>query len=229
MAYFFYMRISTKEERGIQRFTRQESALKKYAEGNSLQFDEHNIYKEDRSGKNFDDRTEWKKLEAAARQGDTIIFKDISRFTRESENGYRKYMEMYNKGIRLIFLDNQTVCTDYIRQLLDVAERQNLIAKISLENTVKLLIYVELDRVEQERLTLSKRITDGIAASEKKSGRKFGKVDKLTPELEQDIQLYLTDRNIRQITLIKKHGICRNTFKKYVKQLGEHTPAKRID
>lgn len=225
MAYFFYMRISTKEERGIQRFTRQEAALKRYAEENSLLFDEHNIYKEDRSGKNFEDRAEWAKLEAAAREGDTVVFKDISRFTRESENGYRKYMELFSRGVRLVFIDNRTVCTDYIRQLLDVAEKQNLIAKISLENTVKLLIYVELDRVEQERLTLSKRVTDGIAASGKKSGRKFGKVDKLTPELEQDIRLYLADRSVRQVTLMKKHGICRNTFKKYAKRLSQDATA----
>ena len=216
MATYFYMRISTQEERGLQKFSRQESALHKYAEANGLQFDEHNIYKEDRSGKNFDERDEWKKLESILHSTDTIVFKDISRFTREAENGYRKYMELYDKGIRLTFLDNQTVCTDYIRQLLDVAEKQNLIAKISLENTVKLLLYVELDRVEQERITLQKRIKDGIAASEKTSGRVKGTFDKLTPELETDLQLYLNDRTILQIDVMKKHGISRNTLKKYL-------------
>ena len=57
------MRISTQEDRGLQKFSRQESALKKYAETNGLQYDEHNVYKEDRSGKNFSDRQEWNKLE----------------------------------------------------------------------------------------------------------------------------------------------------------------------
>ncbi|MCR5726909.1 MAG: recombinase family protein [Lachnospiraceae bacterium] len=216
MAIYFYMRISTQEERGLQKFSRQENALRKYAETNGLQFDEHNIYKEDRSGKNFNDREEWHKLEDILHSDDMIVFKDISRFTREAENGYQKYMTLYDKGVHLLFLDNQTVCTDYIHQLLDVAEKQNLIAKISLENTVKLLLYVELDRVEQERLTLQKRIKDGIAASEKSSGRKKGHFDKLTPELEIDLQLYLNDRTILQIDVMKKHGISRNTFKKYL-------------
>lgn len=216
MATYFYMRISTQEERGLQKFSRQESSMRKYAEANGLQFDEHNIYKEDRSGKNFDEREEWNKLEKILHGGDTVVFKDISRFTREAENGYKKYMELYDKEIRLTFLDNQTVCTDYIHQLLDVAERQNLIAKISLENTVKLLLYVELDRVEQERITLQKRIKDGIAASEKPSGRIKGTFDKLTPELETDLQLYLNDRTILQIDVMKKHGISRNTLKKYL-------------
>ena len=219
MATYFYMRISTQEERGLQKFSRQENALRKYAETNVLQFDEHNIYKEDRSGKNFEERHEWKKLEGMLHPADTIIFKDISRFTREAENGYRKYMELYDKGIRLIFLDNQTVCTDYIRQLLDVAEKQNLIAKISLENTVKLLLYVELDRVEQERITLQKRIKDGIAASGKTPGREKGKLDKLTSELEQEILRYNSDRSIKQATIMKKYKISRNTLKKYAEIL----------
>ena len=216
MATYFYMRISTQEDRGIQKFSRQESALRKYAEDNKLQFDEHNIYQEDRSGKNFEDRQEWNNLEKNLHPGDTIVFKDISRFTREAENGYQKYMKLYNDGIRLVFLDNQTICTDYIRKLLDTASEQPLIAKITLENTVKLLLYVELDRVEQERITLQNRIKDGIAASEKRSGRPKGKLDKLTPELEADILLYLKDRTILQITLQKKHRISHNTLKKYI-------------
>ena len=215
MSVFFYMRISTKEERGLQKFIRQESALKKYAETYGLQYDEHNVYQEDRSGMNFTDRHEWNKLEKNLHAEDTIIFKDISRFTREAEKGYMKYMELLNRGINLIFIDNQTVCTDYIKQLLDVAKKQNLVAKISLENTVKLLLYVELDRVEQERRTLQKRICDGIAASKKKSGRQNGKLDKLTPDLEKDIELYLRDRSIMQVTIMNKHGISRNTLKKY--------------
>ncbi len=215
MATYFYMRISTQEDRGLQKFNRQEKALKKYAEANGILYDEHNVYQEDRSGKNFSDRVEWQKLENNLHEGDTIILKDISRFTREAENGYQKYMQLMNDGINLVFLDNQTICTDYIQQLLDVAEKQNLIARISLENTVKLLLYVELDRVEQERLILQKRIKDGIAASEKKSGRKKGQVDKMTPELEADLIMYLNDRRIMQIDIMKKHHISRNTLKKY--------------
>ena len=219
MAIYFYMRISTAEERGLQKFNRQESALKKYAETNGILYDEHNVYKEDKSGKNFTDRLEWKKLENNLHKDDTVIFKDISRFTREAENGYQKYMQLMNMGVNLVFLDNQTICTEYIKQLLDVAEKQNLIAKISLENTVKLLLYVELDRVEQERLILQKRIKDGIAASDKKSGRKKGKVDKMTAELETDIDIYLKDRSVHQVELMRKHNISRNTLKKYAEIL----------
>ena len=75
---------------------------------------------------------------------------------------------------------------------------------------------MELDRAEQERLTLSKRTRDGLATSPNKSGRKTGQVDKLTSELREDIIKYLHDRSITQTALIKKHKICRNTLCKYI-------------
>lgn len=212
--YFSYKRISTKEERGLQKFNRQSKAIERYAEENEIEFIAE--FEEDESGKDFDNRKEWQKLEKLLQSGDTIVFKDISRFTRETENGYKKYMELMEKGVNLIFLDNKTVCTEYIKQLLNVAEQQNLIAKISLENTIKLLLYVELDRAEQERIILINRIKNGIAASGKKQGRKEGVPIKLTEELTADIKEYLKDRNITMAALMKKHNISRNTIMKYI-------------
>lgn len=131
-------------------------------------------------------------------------------------------MELLNKGVELVFLDNQTVSTSYIKQLLNVAEKQNLVARTSLKNTVELLLIVELDRAEQERKTTVKRIKDGIEASSKKSGRPEGKLDKMTPELEVDIKSYLADQSIKQVDLMKKHDISRNTLKKYVEHVKEN-------
>lgn len=212
--YYSYARISTKQERGLQTYNRQEAALDKYAKTHNIEYLLQ--FREDESAKDFTGRKEWNRLERLLQPGDTVVFKDISRFTREAENGYQKYMGLLSKGVDLIFIDNQAVSTPYIKKLLNVAEQQNLVAKTSLESTVKLLLIVELDRVEQERLIFIKRVKDGIAASEKASGRKQGQLDKMTRELEEDIRQYLADRSIRQIDLIKKHHISRNTLKKYI-------------
>lgn len=149
MAYFSYMRISTKEERQKQKYARQQKALEQYAKENNIIYSVS--YMEDESGKSFENRKEWQKLEALAREGDTIVFKDISRFTREALNGYDKYMSLMKKGIELVFIDNPTVSTAYIKELLHVAEQQDLVAQVSLESTVKLLLIVELNRAEQEK------------------------------------------------------------------------------
>lgn len=219
MAYLSYMRISTKEERQKQKFNRQEKALAQYAKENDIVFAVE--YREDESGKSFDNRKEWMKLESLVREGDTIVFKDISRFTREALNGYDKYMELMRKGIELVFIDNPTVSTAYIKELLHVAEQQDLVSQVSLESTIKLLLIVELNRVEQERLILSKRTKDGLSSSEKKPGRTIGKLDKMSEELREDILKFLSQnvgsKTITIAELLKKHNITRNTFVKYAK------------
>lgn len=216
---YAYMRISTSEERAKQKYNRQKNALAKYANDNNIEYVFQ--FREDVSGKSFKNRAEWQRLEKIVQPNDTIVFKDISRFTREAEAGYTKYMELMQKGVNLVFIDNPTVSTNYIKELLHVAEQQDLVAKTSLESTVKLLLIVELNRVEQERLIISKRTKDGMAASPNKAGRKPGQIDKMTDELQADIALYLADRSIKASDLMKKHDISRNTFKKYVKIVEE--------
>lgn len=212
---YFYMRISTKESTDKQSFNRQYKSLETYAKDNNIKFSDRYIYKDDVTGATFD-RVEWLELESNLKKGDTIVFKEISRFTRQAEQGYIKYMELMDKGINLIFLDNPTVSTDYIKNLMNVANSQNLVTKTALESTIKLLLIVELDRVQQEREIIAKRIKQGIKASDKKQGRKPGQLDKITEELKSDIKLFLQDRSIKQVDLMKKHNISRNTLKKYI-------------
>lgn len=63
----------------------------------------------------------------------------------------------------------------------------------------------------------SERIKAGIMASNKKSGCKTGSLDKMSDELRSDIEVFLKDRSIKQIDLMRKHNISRNTLKKYIK------------
>ena len=37
--------------------------------------------------------------------------KDITRFSREYEKGFQKYMELLDKNINLVFIDNPTIST----------------------------------------------------------------------------------------------------------------------
>ena len=215
--YYSYMRISTDTER--QNFARQEKALKKYAEEQSIEYLIE--FAEEKSAKNFTDRKQFNKLDKLLQSGDTVVFKDLSRFTREAENGYIKYMEWLARGVNIVFLDNPTISSDYIRQMMNTAESQDLVTKTAMEGIIKLLLIVELDRAEQQRRYISKAIKDGIAASDKGSGRKKGSLDKMTDELRHDLELYMHDRTITQKAVMEKHGISRNTLKKYVERLAE--------
>ena len=212
---YFYMRISTKENTDKQSYNRQYKSLCAYAKDNNLRFSDRYIYRDDTTGATFN-RTEWIELESNLKSGDTIVFKEISRFTRQAEQGYVKYMKLMQNNINLVFLDNPTVSTDYIKNLTNIANTQNLVTKTALENTIKLLLIVELDRVQQEREIIVKRIKQGIKASNKRQGRKVGQLDKITDELKADINLFLQDRNIKQVDLMRRHNISRNTLKKYI-------------
>ena len=90
---------------------------------------------------------------------------------------------------------------------------------MTLEVVIRLLLVTKLDRAEKEREITVKRIKDGIKASSKKSGRKEGQLDKMTPELEADIRKFLIDRSIKQIDLMNKYNISRNTLKKYIEYI----------
>lgn len=215
--YYSYMRISTDSEK--QNFGRQEKALARYAKENDIEYLIE--FREEKSAKNFIDRPQFKKLDKLLQSDDTVVFKELSRFTREAENGYRKYMEWLERGITVVFIDNPVISSDYIRKLTDTAQAQDIVTRTAMEGVIKLLIIVELDRAEQQRLYISKAITDGIRASSKRSGRKPGQLDKLSPELKSDIELYLSDRSIRQVELLNKYNISRNTLKKYIGRIQE--------
>ena len=210
--FYSYMRISTDTEK--QNFNRQKKSLSRYAKDHDIEYLVE--FSEEKSAKNFTERVQFKKLDKILQKDDTVVFKDISRFTREAENGYKKYMEWLERGINVVFIDNPTVSSEYIKQMMVVAQSQDLVTRTAMEGVIKLLLIVELDRAEQQRLYISKAIKDGIAASSKRSGRKQGQFDKLTLELKEDIQRYLHDRSIKQIDLMKKYDISRNTLKKYI-------------
>lgn len=213
---FAYMRISTKEERNKQKFSRQEKSIEKWEESNNIEC--LMKFKDDCSGKDFD-RPEWQRLMKIIQDGDTIIFKDISRFTRNAEQGFKIFSELRNRNINLIFIDNPTVSTDYINKLSSTAAEQDLVTRVALESIIKLLLIVELDRVQKEREIFIQRVKDGIDASPKTSGRKPNTMEKLSEELKIDIIKLINDRSIKYVTVMKKHNISRNTLKKYIKNV----------
>lgn len=210
--YYSYKRISTDTER--QNFNRQIKSLERYAKDHDIEY--LIDFTEEKSAKNFTERPQFRKLDKLLQAGDTVVFKDLYRFTSESENGYKKYMEWLDRGINMVFLDNPTVSSDYIRQMMTTAEQQDIVTKTAMESIIKLLIIVELDRGEKQRLYISQSIKDGIAASNKRSGRKPGQLDKMSDALREDILKYLSDRSIKQVDLMRKYNISRNTLKKYI-------------
>ena len=63
---------------------------------------------------------------------------------------YQKYLDLIGKGITLVFIDNPTVCNDYITKLINTADQQNIVTRTAMERIVKLMLIVEPYRAEQD-------------------------------------------------------------------------------
>lgn len=74
------------------------------------------IYQEKFSGRKIDNRQEFKKLLARVKKGDTIVFDSVSRMSRNAQEGFKLYKELFSKGISLVFLNESYINTFVYQQ-----------------------------------------------------------------------------------------------------------------
>ena len=139
-------------------------------------------------------RPQWQKLLKIIKSGDTIIFDSVSRMSRNATEGFNAYMDLYNKGINLIFLKEQTVNTDSFKSVLG-NERLNFEIQTNDNDTNELVngimsqvaiyitklaqkqIVLAFEQAQKEVDDLSQRTKEGLreaAAQGRKGGRKDG-------------------------------------------------------
>ena len=68
------------------------------------------IIQEMYSGKSIA-RPEFEKLLKTLKEGDTVIFDSVSRMSRNAEEGFELYRELYNRGVSLKFLKERHIDT----------------------------------------------------------------------------------------------------------------------
>ena len=57
-------------------------------------------------------RPEWLKLYRILKSGDTVVFDSVSRMSRNAEEGFALYEDLYHKGIQLVFLKEHHIDTE---------------------------------------------------------------------------------------------------------------------
>ena len=67
------------------------------------------------------DRPAFTRLVEKLKPGDTVIFDSVSRMSRTAEEGYKLYMDLYQKGINLEFIKEPMINTDVFRQTAQLA------------------------------------------------------------------------------------------------------------
>ena len=63
-------------------------------------------------------RPEWLKLYRILRAGDVVVFDSVSRMSRNAEEGFTLYEDLYHKGIRLVFLKEHHIDTETYKKAL---------------------------------------------------------------------------------------------------------------
>lgn len=193
------------------------------------------IYQEAYTGTK-QDRPQWLKLLKDLEPNDTIIFDSVSRMSRNADDGYKEYEELYNKGINLIFLKERHIDTSTYRDALNqqIATTGNEIADAYIEATNKVLmilakqqIKLAFEQAQKEVDDLHKRTSEGMQTAKlngKQIGRAKGAVitTKKSVDAKKIIQKHsidfggsLTDKEVMQMI----GSISRNTFYKYKKEL----------
>ena len=183
-----YARVSSRE----QNEDRQIIALKE------MGVQEHNIFVDKQSGKNFD-RPQYKKLIRKLKPDDLIYIKSIDRLGRN----YNEILEQWKvitkgKGADLYIID---------MPILDTRREKNLLGTFISDLVLTLLSYV----AENERANIRQRQAEGIALA-KARGVHFGRTPNPLPENFYDVyqQWKLKKLTIKQAAL--QCGMPQTTF-----------------
>lgn len=221
-----YCRISTKQQ-SIERQIRNITAA----------YPEARIYPEAYTGTKID-RPQWSRLYKTVQAGDMIVFDSVSRMSRDAEEGYKVYQELFNKGITLVFLKEPHINTDTYRQTLenqlnievksgDAAADQLMQSIIGALNQYVLelarrQIQLAFEQAEKEVDDLRQRTREGIETARlngkpigqpkgsKYNVKKSGKAMEIIRRLSRDFGGNLNDKECMCIANISK-----NTFYKY--------------
>lgn len=217
-----YCRISTKKQ-SIERQIRNIKA----------EYPDAAIIQETYTGTKLD-RKGWCRLFGSVRAGDTIIFDSVSRMSRNAEEGFAAYEELYNNEVNLVFIKEPHINTATFRKALEsnICMTGTNIDYI-LEGVNKYLMALAKEQIrlafeqsEKEVSDLHQRTREGIATARLK-GKQIGQRSGAKLTTQKSI---ISKKIIRQYSknfegtlddsaVIKLAGIATNTYYKYKREL----------
>ena len=182
------------------------------------------------------DRPEWNKVMKLVKAGkvETIVFDSVSRMSRDAEEGFKLYEELYNRGIELVFINEPHINTaTYKKSLENAVPMTGTNVDFILEGINKYLmslakeqIFLAFDQAQKEVDDKRRNTIQGIETA-RKDGKQIGGVPgkklnvKKAKSAKEVIQKHSKDFNgtLEDSDVIKLAGISRNTYYKYKREL----------
>lgn len=150
-------------------------------------------------------RPMWQRLLNTVKAGDTIIFDSVSRMSRNADEGVKEYFELYERDIRLIFLNEPYINTDTYKIALQttIDKTGNEIADIYIEATNQVLKILAKKQIQQAFEQAEKEVKD-LQERTKKGMAVKGAGDKISKA--RTGKIYQTEKGKKIKELIKKHS-----------------------
>ena len=224
-----FCRVSTKRQ-NIERQVR--NILEKYPNAY--------IVKEYYTGTKLEGRKEWTKLynlvkkEAEKSKTVMIVFDSVSRMSRNADEGFKVYQELFELGVTLEFLKEPHINTDTYRKALTVdikmtGTNADILLKAVKEYLMELAkeqIKIAFNQAEKEVQDLHVRTSEGIKTA-KLNGKQIGRIKgKTYTSKKEKISKEIILKNSRDFNgtntdeeVIKICGISRNSYYKYKREI----------
>ena len=224
MSVYGYARISTAKQ-----------SMERQVRNIEREFPDAVIVREAYTGTTLE-RREWGKLFLSVQKGDTIVFDSVSRMSRNAEDGFTVYEELYSRGVSLVFLKEPHINTDTYRRVL---ERSVPMTGTSVDyildginryllELAREQIRLAFEQAEKEVADLHQRTREGIQTA-RLNGKQIGQRQgaKLTTKksiaAKEVIHHHSKDfgGTLSDVEVMKLTGIARNTYYKYKAELRE--------
>jgi len=192
------------------------------------------IVKEVYTGTKLQGRKEIEKIIKTIKSGDTLIFDSVSRMSRNADEGFQLYGQLFNAGINLIFLKEPHINTETYRNAIQnqISMTGGMVDSIlkGINEYLMLLakeqIRIAFDQAEKEVMDLRQRTREGMITA-KLNGKQIGQpagaklVTKKSIEAKEIIKKHNKSfgGSLTDAETIKQAGISRKTFYKYKSEL----------
>lgn len=175
-------------------------------------------------------RAKWNALIKNIHEGDTIVFDSVSRMSRNAEEGFADYEELFGLGVELVFLKEPHINTAVYRKTLQssvplTGSSVDVINKY-LMLLAKEQIKLAFEQSEKEVADLHQRTREGMETA-RLAGKQIGQtkgahlITKKSVAAKAIIQKQSKAFNgtLDDADVMKLCGISRNTYYKYKKEL----------
>lgn len=192
------------------------------------------------------ERPAFSKLLKNVKPGDVIVFDEVSRMSRNAEEGFKLYQDLYNKGVTLVFIKEPHINTDTYKKALEsnismtgtnvdfildgvnkflmaLAKEQIELAFKTAQAEVDFLHERTSEGVKQAQERYHQEEVEGVPHRKQLPGRASGvKIEtKKAKDAKEKIKEHSKDfgGSLKDPDVIKLIGISRNSYYKYKAEL----------